>query len=55
MINAETLDIINDVISYWEEVDKMGYIVDRIDIKTSKPNRRFNQMQNLILNANILQ
>ena len=55
MTNIEILNVIEDALLYWEEIEKMSCVIDRCDINISKPNRRFNQTQNLILNTHIKQ
>lgn len=45
--------VMADALDFWEEIKNMGYIIERSDIINSKPNRRFNQILQLVHNANI--
>lgn len=54
MTEEQTQALLEEAQIFWKEVDQMGYIIERSDINNSKPNRRFNQIQQLILAANIM-
>lgn len=54
MSDTQMNEIIADALDFWKEIEGMNYVIERCDIINSKPNRRFNQILELILSANIM-